>query len=129
MPAFASFARTHIRDSEIFKSLASLLKNRKSGDASAEWSFDSLEQSKSTKRYPRTMFGGAKHPRPAAANKKQPEIGVVETELNDITEMGSTMGYYTSSQVNAAASSPVAYLESGITKTREVEQSSSPLLK
>ena len=75
------------------------------------------------------MFGGTKHPRPAAANKKQPEIGIMETELNDVTEMGSTMGYYTSSQVNAAASSPVADLESGITKTREVEQSYSSLLK
>lgn len=72
MPAFASFARTHIRDSEFFKSLASLLQNRKSGDARAEWPFDSLEQSKSTKRYPRTMFGGTKPPGADAANKKQP---------------------------------------------------------
>lgn len=129
MPAFANFARTHIGNSEFFKSLASLLKSRKSGDPSPEWGFDSLEQSETTKRSLRTTFGGTRPPRAAAANRKQPDADLMETDLSDVTEMDSRNGYYTSSQVNVAAPGHEVNLESGITRTREVEQSYSPLVK
>lgn len=129
MPAFASFGRMHIRDSEFFKFLLSLLKSRKSGHASAEWGFDSLEQSGSTKRSLRTTLGVTKPPRAAAAHKKQPDVDTTESELNDIPYMSSRNGFYTSSQVNVAALGHEANLKSGITRTREVEQSYSPLVK
>jgi hypothetical protein len=114
MPAFASFARTQIRDSELLKSLRLLMENHKLGKASAEWSFDSLERSKSTKRYfPTTMAGRTKLrvPLPTAVKKKQPEIGIMETALDQGTEIGSRKNYDRPSQVNIAVARQEVGLE------------------
>lgn len=129
MPAFAKFARTHIVGSRFLKYLASPLKGRKSGGAPAEWPFDSLEQSKSTRRSLRTTFGGTKPPRALVAIRRQPGLENLDAELNDTITTWAGAADRTSSQVNVTASDHVADLELGLTRICEIQQSNTPLFK
>lgn len=123
MPAFANFARRYIGDSELYKTLASLLERRKPRDPKDEWSFDSLEQRDSTKKSLRTTFGGTKPPAPraVAVNRKEPDVDDMETELDDATEVGFRNGYDTSIQVNVSATGHETKLESGIMNIRVLD--------
>lgn len=88
MPAFANFSRTYIGDSELYKTLASLLNSRKPRDPKAEWSFDSLEQRESAKRSLSTTFGQSKPPRVVPVSITQPGDDTTKSELNNIADNG-----------------------------------------